>query len=620
MNSKKKFIITITSLVCVIIASIVTIVAIFAMRNAVVDQKFSVRYTATDVSATVRANVIVGDSSTPMIDDNGNDELVFLASDTEGGALFPTDDEIFLSTIDSSVVFEYIFTNDSSDIDVKVDIDTTNFTLSNMAVGYSYSYTQITNTASMPLTDSFEPMMILGEDDEGGVYNSLYVYVKATISDLSQDASFEGSVEFALTPATPVMLSFANAEDATNALLFQTRVIPANANIDSLPVPTFADGKLYTWYGSDALETAVSYPLSFSANSTVYAGIVPYLVTVSNSKTTIKNLLDDSIFVSAASGVTYTYGPSEYTKSGNEYFVLSGGQQMTISSTSNISVLKDKPSDISTKLFYSAYGAYPQTYVGSTLNETLKSATLTATGKSYTTDINGTTVVLNEYNYNGKLYAKLDGISKVANSEAKFSTGETVANNQIYFFYVEPIVAKAQCQNSNGTFTMMTLDILGSKAFKKSASDNAWKNSDLRVYLNDTFLNESGLADIVVEQSINNIDYYNSSTSTANTTDKIWIASVQEILDWSTGGAYGTYKSGVVNDSYNANRTKKASDMARATHVYYYPSYGAGYYILRTPGNVNETSFGVGRDGRITYDYATYNEHSGFCPVFAVRI
>ena len=64
-----------------------------------------------------------------------------------------------------------------------------------------------------------------------------------------------------------------------------------------------------------------------------------------------------------------------------------------------------EPADLETKKFYAAYGEYPQTYVGNAMNEVLKNASLTETGKTYTTEIMSEVVVLNEYSYGGILYA-----------------------------------------------------------------------------------------------------------------------------------------------------------------------------------------------------------------------
>lgn len=642
MNSKKKFVITISSLVAVIAIAIVAIVAVFAVSNAGVNQSLTVRYTATDISATVKANYIVGSTSTAMVTEDGENELVFRPTDTEGGSLSPEEDNIALDTKNHSIVFEYIFTNDSNSIDVAIALDTTGFSVTNMNIGYAYSYSQITDTANMPTTDSFEPMMILGEKNENGAFETLYVYVKATIANLANNASFEGNMDFALTKATPVKLAFANTSGATNSVLLQTRIIPANTNIKSLPRPIFADGKVYTWFTTDSLETMVNLPLNTDTDTTIYAGVAPYLVSVSNDGiTTVENFSDEAIYVSANSGATFSFGAKDYTKSGDEYLVVNAGQTVKISGgasasnvnwatsvsygTSNVDVLIDKPSDISTKLFYSAYGAYPQTYVGNSLNSTLSSASLTATGKSYTTDINRTATTLIEYSYNGKLYAKLEN-SLTASTNMEFSTGESIEDNQTYFFIVEPIVAKAYEQNADGSYTMMTLEIMGSMTFSKNNSEgnNSWQNSDLRTYLNDEFLNESGLADVVVEQSITNTDYFGTSPTSENTTDKIWLASLEDMLNWfDTSNTLEDFINSQSTVEFSKDREIPPSDMARATFVMNSSTtrYNGGMYLLRTAGTSTNYVCGVSIAGVIATNSIYYaSAYEGFCPVFAINL
>ena len=199
--------------------------------------------------------------------------------------------------------------------------------------------------------------------------------------------------------------------------------------------------------------------------------------------------------------------------------LLNPDQSVTMTSTasasyadsaSTISILR--PLDIAEKKFYSAYGEYPQTYVGNTLNETLKGlADSYKTGKRYTTDIDNTTTYLEEYLYNGKKYAKLTSI--MLKGATNFSDGTTIATTAgtVYFFAVEPILCKAM-EIGNGRATMMSVNLLGSMAFDKWDAeeegaenyDNSWKNSDIRAYLNETFLEESGLSDIAQSVSITN--------------------------------------------------------------------------------------------------------------------
>ncbi len=679
MNSKKKFVITISSLVAVIAIAVVTIVAVFAASNAGVNQTLTVRYTATDVSATVKANYIVGTTSTAMLTEDGAEELVFRPTDEEGGSLSPEAENIPLDTKTNSVVFEYIFTNDSNSIDVAIDLDTTGFSVTNMNIGYAYSYSKITDTANMPLADSFEPMMILGEAKEEGAFETLYVYVKATIANLANDASFEGNMDFALTKANPVKLSFANITDATNAALFETRIIPANTNIDSIPAPIFADGEIYTWFIDESLETTVSYPLNKNADLTVYAGLSLYTLTNASAMgmdvIVFDNLTNDKFYVSTGNVTHFAYAnsalnlglslsdnpvPNIHSVSNGEYLIAEPGQKIvlvpssSVSSTDDIVVSNIQPTDISTKLFYSTYGAYPQSFVGDSMNETLKTASLTATGKTYTTDLGswtndanldvgmGTpgvhTATLVEYSYNGTLVAKLDSAKNCsefagADFSYAFNNGTIAENGSTYFFYVEPILAKAMQKNANGTYTMLTVDVIGSRAFTLYGTedggtyDNSWKNSDIRAYLNSTFLQESGLSDIVIETTNKNTDYYNTSPDDEDTNDKIWLASLEEMLSWLGLSdrleecVENYYLEGIVSDlTY-----PQISDMAVATYGYKFPINSNGYSYssaawLRSPGCDTSLVSLVVEGLVFAYVLGYYDAFLGFCPAFAINL
>ena len=153
MRPKKKLLITAMSLLSVLTLSVIAIVAIFAAMNNNIQTGLTIRYTAVDVSATVRANYIVGSTRIPMVTNSGEEEIVF-KPDTESSDSFtpPESNEIELSTSTDYVVFEYIFTNDSNSIDVAIDLDATAFSVTNMDISYAYSYSRITNMATMPTT------------------------------------------------------------------------------------------------------------------------------------------------------------------------------------------------------------------------------------------------------------------------------------------------------------------------------------------------------------------------------------------------------------------------------------------------------------------------------------
>ena len=124
MNSKKKLLITISAFVVVFAGVIAAVVAIFAAQQQGVKSTFKVTYRATNVAVSVRANVLQDATTTPMLTDDGRDILVFLPEQAQGtGNLSPENNEIEIEGQTSSVVFEYIFANNSNTVDVAISLE-----------------------------------------------------------------------------------------------------------------------------------------------------------------------------------------------------------------------------------------------------------------------------------------------------------------------------------------------------------------------------------------------------------------------------------------------------------------------------------------------------------------
>ena len=575
MGSKKKLILAISSFSFVLVTAIVAVVAIFAAQNQGVQTTFRISYTAKNVAASVRANYTVGATTTAMLTDSGEDELVFLPEMAEGtGKLSPETDNIALED-ETSVVLEYIFSNDSDTVDVAISLDTSAFVLDNMRVSYAYSYSRITNYATMPTDDSFEPMVILGKTDENGDYDTLYVYMKVEVDNLANDASFTGNILYNLDRATPVKLEFENVSTALNKVLMQARYIPSGTNIKDLPRPNLGDDVLYVW-ALDVSEGMMSYPLVASTDVVVYAIVAPYVETVDYGEwvttKTIKNVSDKPIFIETSSGADFTYGGAGYIIPNNEYIILNPDQEVCVWESNDLAmarVVGGAPSDLEDRMFYSAYGEYPQTYVGNQLNEVLKSASLTPTGKTYrmgvTSSYTSTTPYAErleeyaEYIYNGKKYVKVENSSTISDYNSNdptssdghkkipFSDGTYLVEGATYFFEVEPIVVRAMQKNQDGTFTVQSLKMLFDSPLANDT--NLWEESNLRDYMNTVFLTDAMLEQYVVESEVKN----NSLTSIKDgsgdsTTDKIWIASLEEFVTW---GGYVFNENAVANHPWD---------------------------------------------------------------------
>lgn len=188
-----------------------------------------------------------------------------------------------------------------------------------------------------------------------------------------------------------------------------------------------------------------------------------------------------------------------------------------------------------TSATYYTYGAYPQTYVGDSLNSTLKSAlnagTLQSTGKSYTTDsgVANTTsiiVMMLEYYYLGNYYACLES-GNPNKSSPQFSTGENIIEGEQYFFKVEPL----KWRNLNGTY--LCDYAIASMGFSSSGG-NLWSGSDVRTWLNEVFYEESGINSVKTSKSLvlNNLPGSIIDGSGEMTEDYLWLPSYSEIQEW----------------------------------------------------------------------------------------
>ena len=635
-NSKSKLITIITTMVVAVAVIVASVAAILAAVSQTVTSNFSVTYQATDVAVTVRANTIVGETTEPMKTESGESVLIFTPDDDESNEALSPEGDIVLTKANRWVVFEYIFENNSNSIDANVALTQTTYTLENVDVSYAYSYSQITDVANMATTDAYEPMVISGTNNHESAYDFLYVYVKAKITNIADDAEFSGSITFNITKTdNPVVLTFANIENATNATLLQPRLAAVGTTYTKLPIATFADGTELSWYSNEELveDNYVNRTYVVEAESTLYAGEIlvieePYLITETGNTTTIQNVSNNKIYVSAPTGTTFSYGKAEQTVAGEQYLVVEPNASVKIieetangvaanAAAENIAVLTEQPADLDTKLFYAAYGEYPQTYVGNTLNEELKSATLTETTQEFTTDINGTPTYLKVYDYNGTKYARLE--SAKMHGSSVFSTNDTIINGEIYYFYIEPIVVRARQLNADGIYIVMTTNVLGSKQLDSTANGHIWETAIFRTYLNEIFLLESGLTNIVIETTIeNNItDNYEDGSGTS-TTDKIWLASAEELLTWSGAGDELANLSSRSVSTNSEQRKQNASDMALATYVI--QKSGVGAYFLRSAGRAYTDVCCVSTSGYIESNDGFYYPHYGFCPTFAVSL
>lgn len=204
----------------------------------------------------------------------------------------------------------------------------------------------------------------------------------------------------------------------------------------------------------------------------------------------------------------------------------------------------------------------------------------------------------------------------------KFSTGESIIEGKAYYFKVEPINWRVLC-SKNGRGFLLCEDSIACHRF--SNESNNYKDSEIRFWLNDTFLNDAFSEEeqeriIVteVDNSVKSTGYKSNEFACENTFDKIFLMSHADI----SKSQYGFN----VYFCEDKNRHRKASDFARATGAYFSTEgglYANSYWWLRSPGD--NRSHGRVRvvfpDGVTDYSYYYPNsDYGGVVPALWVKL
>lgn len=225
---------------------------------------------------------------------------------------------------------------------------------------------------------------------------------------------------------------------------------------------------------------------------------------------------------------------------------------------------------------YVTYGLYPQNNVNdysliSTLNELNNP------------EPNGW------YLYNNEYYAKMS--ANPSGSDYIFDNGTSIVKGRTYWFKCEPIVWKiVKVLDNEYIVTSSTLldvhNYHGSTSNRiiddKTVYSNNYKNSDIRLWLNNGFYDSSfALDDKYIQTSIvdNSADTTRSEDNIyacENTNDKVFLLSYKDL---SSSGGYGF--------STDESRRCRTTDWARVNGAYYGTNtsscYYNGWYWTRTP-------------------------------------
>jgi len=203
--------------------------------------------------------------------------------------------------------------------------------------------------------------------------------------------------------------------------------------------------------------------------------------------------------------------------------------------------------------YYVELGEYPQTYVGDSLNATLKSwytSNNPSSVDSYTNDkgTSADTITHYAYSYNGNKYVRV--VSAILNSSSGYITQDestTLMPNQEYWFKVEPIkwwvLNYTDVQNGANPIVLAEQALTANVTWNKSQSDqNLWASkSNIRTWLNESFYNDAfkvGYADYIQTTIVkNNSSSSNTDGSGTTTNDNVWLLSYGE----AGGGTAGQY-------------------------------------------------------------------------------
>ena len=256
---------------------------------------------------------------------------------------------------------------------------------------------------------------------------------------------------------------------------------------------------------------------------------------------------------------------------------------------------------------YIEYGLYPQSHVK---DETI----ISKLDQLQPTSIN------NWYLYNNEFYEKVT--ASVYNNETyTFNDSTNIENGKTYYFKCEPIRWKILENNSNEYFLLSDVLLSSYQYFdnydnrminNEIISPNNYKESSIRNYLNNDFLNKAfaisqdNILTTLVDNSGLSQDIANSQYKSENTNDKIFLLSYQDYLNTS----YGFESTNVTTQK----RVAKTSEYARATGAWSSKdasSLYAGSYWTRSPVNdLYYASYNVNSGGYISKYAVDGNSHS----------
>ncbi len=213
--SKKKLITVVVALSILIAVLATTLVLVIVAQSLQATSSITVSYRAEEVTCDVSSKYYVGSTGSGIdlvsSSDYTTTTLSFAPGVNSTGSLVTViDDEtneseiIELDKTSASIVFEYKFVNKSSNVDILINLDTTEMIVNNMTVKYFATSTKQTDFTATSFTDS-----LVDKETFDSTENLLsatstndstkYIYIVAKVDNLIDSATYEGNIAWSLT-------------------------------------------------------------------------------------------------------------------------------------------------------------------------------------------------------------------------------------------------------------------------------------------------------------------------------------------------------------------------------------------------------------------------------------
>ena len=207
MTTNKKLVILIGIMSFAIASILLSVVIVLVSNNQNAKSVVNVKYEADEVYVELSATAYLGVNIYEFTEDSvvdGN-KSIELSPDKPKGTLSQQNNiaSLELSKEDKYIIFEYVFINKVSDIDVNINLeripgDKLGERRENLIISYGYSDTKVDreNFDTIEFNSDYVDQKLSTAEGES---NEKYIYIKAEIDQLLLDAELYGSFGWALS-------------------------------------------------------------------------------------------------------------------------------------------------------------------------------------------------------------------------------------------------------------------------------------------------------------------------------------------------------------------------------------------------------------------------------------